>query len=64
MHHEELKSFITPSRDTANSCPSEIEFTSTVDGRVIVDIEGRHITFLLSDLKRLVALASVIADDE
>lgn len=62
MSYTETKSFIKPVRDTANSYPQEIEFTSTDEGRVIIDVGDRHLTFNLSDLERMVKLAKAAMD--
>lgn len=59
MPYTETKSFIKPVRDTANSYPYEIEFTSNTDngGRVIIAVDERHLTFELADLERMIKVA-------
>ena len=59
MSYTETKSFIKPVRDTANSHPYEIEFTSNTDngGRVIIAVDERYLTFELADLERMIKVA-------
>lgn len=59
MSYTETKVFIKPIRDTANSYPHEIEFTANNDneGRVVIAVDDRHLTFALDDLERMVKIA-------
>jgi hypothetical protein len=63
MSYVESKTFILPSRDTANSNPQEIEFTSTSDGRIVVAVDDRHLTFCYADLKKLLRISSAVIDE-
>lgn len=65
MSYTETKSFIKPVRDTANSYPYEIEFTSNTDGEVvIIAVDERHLTFKLSDLERMIKVARASMEAE
>lgn len=63
MSYMESKIFIMPLSDTANSEPYEIEFTATDDGKILVIIDERHITFSSADFKKLVKLSDCLIDD-
>ena len=63
MSDVEVKSFIVPQRDTANSRPAEVEFTSTSDGRIVIALDDRHLTFTVLDFKRLVKITLAAMDD-
>ena len=63
MSYMESRTFIMPNRDTHNSNPYEIEFTATSDGVVIIQVDDRHLTFDLSDLKKMIAVANAMMDE-
>jgi hypothetical protein len=63
MSYMESKIFIMPLRDTANSEPYEIEFTATEDGKILVIVDERHITFSSADFKKLVKLSDCLTDN-
>ena len=60
MSFAESKIFITPERDTANSHPHDIEFTVNCEGKIMLEIEGRCITFNYSDFKKIISISSVV----
>ena len=66
MSYTEIKSFIKPVRDTANSYPYEIEFTSNTDngGMVTIAVDDRHLTFELADLERMINVARALMEAE
>ena len=57
MSYTKTKSFIRPIRDTANSYPTDVEFTSDTDGKVIIAIDERYLTFDIRDLEKMVMVA-------
>lgn len=63
MSRSELTTFIEPERDTHNSNPPEIEFISNSYGRVVIKIDDRELTFMLTDLKELVRASAILIDD-
>lgn len=64
MSRSELKTYITPVEDTYNSYTYEIEFTSTSNGKVGINIDGRVLTFMLKDLARVVDTSSAIVTEK
>ena len=57
MSYTETKIFIKPTRDTANSYPTDIEFTADSNGKVIIAVDDRHLTFDIRDLEKMVMVA-------
>lgn len=59
----ELKLFIKPTRDTHNSYPDDVEFTSTESGLVTISLDDREVTFSLSDLEKVVRISNAIVKE-
>ena len=57
----EAKIFITPSQDTHNSYPHDIEFTVLNNGNFVITIDDRELTFSRDELKRIIDVSEVIS---
>lgn len=60
MRYVEAKLFLAPTRDTHNSEPYEIEFTATSTGSIVIDVDGRQLTFNISDISKLAQIAYAV----
>ena len=60
----EAKVFITPTRDTDNSYPHDIEFTVLNNERFVITIDNRELTFKCSDLKRIIDVSAIVSNGD